>query len=88
MDKIIKLSARGGGENYLQLLKPVKEGVESKTYLVKASEGIIPEYPSDENIPYLNIIDGPNIRVGDEIEGNKVRFIDFIAGFGCTITFE
>lgn len=87
MDKIIELNGRGESRNYLQQLTPVKVGVESKTYIVKVSEGIIPEYDLD-NTRYVNIIDGPNIRIKDDIKGNIVKSIDFIPGTGCIITFE
>jgi hypothetical protein len=87
MDKIIKLNCKNGANNYLQKLNSVTEGIDSKTYIVKASEGIIPEYDEFNHI-YVNIVDGPNIRLGSDIEGFIVRFIDFIPGTGCIITFK
>lgn len=87
MDKIIELNGKGESRNYLQQLTPVKEGVESKTYMVKASCGVIPEYELD-NTRYVNIVDGPNIRIGDDIKENIVKYIDFMPGIGCIITFE
>lgn len=86
MDKIINLRSREGSENYLKLLKSTDPKKESSTYLVCASEGVIPEYDL-EGGRYANIIDGPNIHIGTEIEGNVVKFIDFIPGYGCVITF-
>ena len=87
MDKIIELKEREGSHNYLKNLASTTPGKESKTYLVVASEGIIPEY-DDNNKRYVNIIDGPNIYIGSEINKNIVKYIDFIPGTGCLITFE
>ena len=87
MDKIIELKSREGSKNFLKKLTSTIPDKESKTYLVMASDGVIPEY-DDDNQRFVNIIDGPNIYIGSEIKGNKVKFIDFIPGTGCLITFE
>jgi hypothetical protein len=87
MDKIIELKNREGSKNFLKKLSSTIPEKESKTYLVVASSGVIPEYDEDRQ-RFVNIIDGPNIYIGSEINENKVRFIDFIPGTGCLITFE
>ena len=87
MDKIIELKSREGSHNYLKRLASTNPEIESKTYLVMASEGVIPEF-DDNNQRYVNIIDGPNIFIGSEIKENIVKYIDFIPGTGCLITFK
>lgn len=87
MDKIIELNGRGGSKNFLKLLTSTNPEVQSKTYLLVASEGVIPEYDLDES-RFVNIIDGPNIRIGNKINDMVVKFIDFLPGTGCIITFE
>lgn len=88
MDTIISLKSRGVGTNYLKLLhKPDKS--ESKTYVLKTDSPTV-------RIGYINdkkMIDppgGPMIIEGDILEevGIRVKNIDFIAGYGHTITFE
>lgn len=87
MDKIIKLTSKNGSDNFLKKLNSVTKGIDSLTYLVKASEGVVPEYGEDNKM-FANVIDGPNIKIGSEIAGSTVRFIDFIPGTGCIITFK
>lgn len=87
MDKIIYLKSREGSKNYLKKLTSTVPNQISKTYLVVASEGVIPEY-NENNTMYVNIINGPNIYIGSIIDIYTVKYIDFIAGSGCVITFE
>lgn len=88
MDSIITLKSRGSSYNYLKLLqKPDKS--ESKTYVLKTDSPTV-------RIGYINnkkMIDppgGPMLIEGEILEevGLKVKNIDFIAGYGHTITFE
>lgn len=87
MDKIIKLNSRGGNVNILSQLKPVKEGVESKTYLLKTEENIWTGY-NDNNKFYVNPAGGPMLEPGAIINDFKIKFVDCVAGVGFVITFE
>lgn len=89
MEKIIKLNSRGGVNNYLKMMmKP--DGSESKTYLIKTDmPALRMGYVSEKN-KFIDPSGGPMIVEGSLLEEAKavVKSIDFIAGFGYTITFE
>lgn len=89
MEKIIKLNSRGGVNNYLKMMmKP--DGSESKTYLIKTDMPTLRMgYVSEKN-KFIDPFGGPMIVEGSLLEEAKavVKSIDFIAGFGYTITFE
>lgn len=89
MEKIIKLNSRGGVNNYLKMMmKP--DGSESKTYLIKTDMPTLRMgYVSEKN-KFIDPSGGPMIVEGSLLEEAKavVKSIDFIAGFGYTITFE
>lgn len=89
MEKIIKLNSRGGANNYLKMMmKP--DGSESKTYLIKTDMPTLRMgYVSEKN-KFIDPSGGPMIVEGSLLEEAKavVKSIDFIAGFGYTITFE
>lgn len=89
MEVNIKLSSIGITGHYLKRLeKP--DGSESKTYLVKT------DTPTSR-IEYLNdgrrclcLFGGPVIVEGEVLEEANavVKSIDFVVGYGHTITFE
>lgn len=89
MKDLIKLKSRGGAENYLKKLTK-KGGSESFTYVLKTD---IPYLRTGEVANGRKFIDpsgGPMIVVGDYLEEAKavVKSIDFVEGYGWTITFE
>lgn len=89
MEKIIKLNSRGGANNYLKMMmKP--DGSESKTYLIKTDMPTLRMGYVDEKNKFIDPSGGPMIVEGSLLEEAKavVKSIDFIAGFGHTITFE
>lgn len=89
MEKIIKLNSRGGINNYLKMMiKP--DGSESKTYLIKTDMPTLRAGYVDEKNKFIDPSGGPMIVEGSLLEEAKavVKSIDFITGFGHTITFE
>ena len=89
MEDIIKLRSRHGAENYLKkLLKP--DGSESKTYVLKTDMPILRVGEVQGGNKFIDPSGGPMIVVGYELEEAKavVKSIDFIEGYGWTITFE
>nr|DAO50657.1 MAG TPA: hypothetical protein [Caudoviricetes sp.] len=89
MEKIIKLNSRGGANNYLKMMmKP--DGSESKTYLIKTDMPTLRMGYVDEKNKFIDPSGGPMIVEGSLLEEAKavVKSIDFIAGYGHTITFE
>ena len=89
MEKIIKLHSRGGIENYLKMMKKL-DGEESKTYLLKTSMPILRIGYVDNKHKFIDPSGGPMIVEGSLLEeaNAKVKSIDFVTGFGHTITFE
>ena len=89
MKDLIKLRLRGGAENYLKKL--IKKGdSESLTYVLKTD---IPYLRTGEVANGKKFIDpsgGPMIVVGDYLEEAEavVESIDFVEGYGWTITFK
>ena len=89
MEDIIKLRSRHGAENYLKkLLKP--DGSESKTYVLKTDVPTLRVGEVQGGNKFIDPSGGPMIVVGYELEEAKavVKSIDFIEGYGWTITFE
>ena len=89
MEDIIKLRSGYKAVNYLKKM-PKPDGSESKTYVLKTD---VPTLRVGEVQGGNNFIDpsgGPMIVVGYELEeaNAKVKSIDFVTGFGHTITFE
>lgn len=89
MEKIIKLHSRGGTNNYLKLMNKINNS-ESTTYLLKSD---IPNFRLGyikNNKKFIDPFGGPMIVEGDILEeaNAKVKSIDFVTGFGHTITFE
>lgn len=89
MEDIIKLHSRGNINNYLKKMKR-PNGEESKTYAVKI------EIPTprmgyiEEKRKFIDPLGGPMIVEGSLLEEAKavVKSIDFIVGYGYTVTFE
>lgn len=89
MEKIIKLNSRGGANNYLKMMmKP--DGSESKTYLIKTYEPTLRMGYVDEKNKFIDPSGGPMIVEGSLLEEANavVKSIDFIVGYGYTVTFQ
>ena len=89
MEDIIKLRSRYRAENYLKKMsKP--DGSESKTYVLKTDIPTLRVGEVQEGNKFIDPSGGPMIVVGCEIEEDKavVKSIEFIEGYGWTITFE
>ena len=89
MKDVIKLKSRGYEENYLKRLKKL-DGSESKTYVLKVSTSYLRGGEVEGGKKFIDPSGGPMIVVGDYLEEAEavVKSIDFIAGYGYTITFE
>lgn len=89
MKDVIKLKSRGHEENYLKRLKKL-DGSESKTYVLKVSTSYLRSGEVEGGKKFIDPSGGPMIVVGDYLEEAEavVKSIDFIAGYGYTITFE
>ena len=89
MKDLIKLKSRGYEENYLKRLKKL-DGSESKTYVLKVSTPYLRGGEVEGGKKFIDPSGGPMIVVGDYLEEAEavVKSIDFIAGYGYTITFE
>ena len=89
MKDLIKLKSRGYEENYLKRLKKL-DGSESKTYVLKVSTPYLRGGEVEGGKKFIDPSGGPMIIVGDYLEEAEavVKSIDFIAGYGYTITFE
>lgn len=89
MEKVIKLHSRGGVNNYLKMMmKP--DGSESKTYLFKTDMPTLRMGYVNDKHKFIDPSGGPMIVEGSLLEeaNAKVKSIDFVTGFGHTITFE
>lgn len=89
MDEIIKLRSRYGLKNYLK--KIVKaDGSESSTYVLKTEFPYLRVGETNSGNKFIDPSGGPMIIVGCELEEANavVKSIDFIEGYGWTITFE
>ncbi len=89
MEDIIKLHSRGGVNNYLKKMKR-PNGEESKTYVIKTDIPTLRIGYVEEKRKFIDPSGGPMIVVGYELEEAKavVKSIDFVEGYGWTITFE
>lgn len=89
MEDIIKLRSRYGARNYLKKM-PKPDGSESKTYVLKTDAPSLRVGNVSDGNKFIDPPGGPMIVVGYKLEEAKavVKSIDFIAGFGHTITFE
>lgn len=89
MEKIIKLNSRGGVNNYLKMMmKP--DGSESKTYVIKTDIPTLRMGYVEEKRKFIDPSGGPMIVEGSLLEEANavVKSIDFIVGYGYTVTFE
>lgn len=87
MKDLIKLRSRGGAENYLKKLIK-KDGSESLTYVLKTDTPYLRVGEVANGRKFIDPSGGPMIVVGDYLEEADavVESIDFVEGFGCTIT--
>lgn len=89
MEKIIKLNSRGEANNYLKIMKK-SDGSESKTYLIKTDMPTLRMGYVDDTHKFIDPSGGPMIVEGYLLEEANavVKSIDFVTGFGYTVTFE
>ena len=89
MEDIIKLRSRYETINYLKKMsKP--DGTDSKTYVLKTDVPTLRVGEVQGGNKFIDPSGGPMIVVGCELEEAKavVKSIDFVDGYGWTITFE
>lgn len=89
MEEIIKLKSRDREENYLKRL-PKSDGLESKTYVLKVSTPTLRVGSVEEGNKFIDPTGGPMIIVGSKLEEANavVKSIDFVEGYGWTVTFQ
>ena len=89
MKEIIKLHSRNGVKNYLERINEISKE-KSKTYVLKTSVSTLREGYINDKQKFIDPAGGPMIVEGQLLKEAKavVKSIDFIAGFGHTITFE
>lgn len=89
MEDIIKLRSGYRAKNYLKKM-PEPDGTESKTYVLKTDMPTLGVGEVQGGNKFINPSGGPMIVVGCELEEAKavVKSIDFVKGYGWTITFE
>ena len=89
MEDIIKLRSRYGAVNYLKKI-PKPDGTDSKTYVLKTNTPTLRAGEVQGGNKFIDPSGGPMIMVGYELEEAKavVKSIDFVEGYGWTITFE
>lgn len=89
MKDIIKLNSRYRANNYLKKL-PKPDGSESKTYLLKTDIPNLRVGNTNEGSKFIDPSGGPMIIVGQKVEEADavVKSIDFLSGYGYTVTFE
>ena len=89
MEDIIKLKSRDSTKNYLKKL-PKPDGSESKTYVLKTSSSYLRGGEIKEGNKFIDPSGGPMIVEGYKLEEANaiVKSIDFVEGYGWTITFE
>lgn len=89
MKDLIELKSRGEEHNYLRKLKKA-DGSESMTYLLKTSTYMMRSGNMPNGELFIDPAGGPMIIVGSYLEEAEavVKSIDFVEGYGWTITFE
>lgn len=89
MKDLIKLKSRGYEKNYLKKLKRPDDS-ESNTYVLKTDIPTLRVGEVQGGNKFIDPSGGPMIVVGCELEEAKavVKSIDFVEGYGWTITFE
>ena len=88
MEDIIKLRSRYGAVNYLKKM-PKPDGSESKTYVLKTDMPILRVGEVQGGNEFIDPSGGPMIVEGSRLEEADavVKFIDFVMGYGYTVTF-
>ena len=89
MEDIIKLRSRYRAVNYLKKM-PKPDGSESKIYVLKTDVSTLRVGEIQGGNKFIDPSGGPMIVVGCELKEAKavVKSIDFVEGYGWTITFE
>lgn len=89
MEDIIKLRSRYGAVNYLKKM-PKPDGSESKTYVLKTDMPTLRVGEVQGGNRFIDPTGGPMIVEGSRLEEADaiVKSIDFVMGYGYTITFE
>ena len=89
MKDLIKLKSRGYEKNYLKKLKRPDDS-ESNTYVLKTDIPTLRVGEVQGGNKFIDPSGGPMIVVGYELKEAKavVKSIDFVEGYGYTITFE
>lgn len=89
MEDIIKLRSRYRAKNYLKKM-PKPDGTDSKTYVLKTDVPTLRVGEVQKGNKFIDPSGGPMIVVGYKLEEAKavVKSIDFVGGYGWTITFE
>jgi hypothetical protein len=89
MESTIHLRSRRGEKNYLKKIRKV-DGEESKTFLLKTSTPTFGAGYTENKKVYVNPAGGPLMAEGEILKeaDAKIKFINFIEGRGCFITFE
>ena len=89
MKDLIKLKSRGYEKNYLKKLKSPDDS-ESNTYVLKVSTPHLRCGEVEGGKKFIDPSGGPMIIVGYKLEEADavVKSIDFVNGYGWTITFE
>ena len=89
MKDLIKLKSRGYEKNYLKKLKRPDDS-ESNTYVLKTDIPTLRVGEVQGGNKFIDPSGGPMIVVGYKLkEANAVvKSIDFVEGYGWTITFE
>ena len=89
MKDLIKLKSRGYEKNYLKKLKRPDDS-ESNTYVLKVATPYLRCGEVEGGKKFIDPSGGPMIIVGYKLEEADavVKSIDFVEGYGWTITFE
>ena len=89
MKDLIKLKSRAYEKNYLKRLKRPDDS-ESNTYVLKVSTPHLRCGEVEGGKKFIDPSGGPMIIVGYKLEEADavVKSIDFVEGYGWTITFE
>ena len=89
MEDIIKLRSRYGTVNYLKKM-PKPDGTDSKTYVLKTDVPTLRVGEVQGGNKFIDPPGGSMIVRGYKLQeaGAVVKSIDFVEGYGWTITFE
>ena len=89
MEEIIKFKSRYKEKNYLKKLSK-SSGLGSKTYVLKVDNSTLKVGSVEDGKRFIGLSGDPMIVVGYELKeaGAVAKSIDFVEGYGWTITFE